>query len=360
MRSRIDLYLLRDAINQLSEMTYFSKRLHDYAANVVKAIDYVLTNESDIAPDILRSFGRHVQRTYVYLAGSTTKEAPYEMEYCLAKALDRWVQRDTIITTALTNEHDFHLLPADPWGFIKSFLPGFDTQGYDPLLVQLGLPRLYRHKPLYCLPLYHELGHFVDEQSTVTSLSMVAEPALIAIERLGLGAEYTDEQKQRVESRHRKEYFSDLFAAAHVGRPSVETLVTIAPSATASATHPSTADRVELVDIFLDGRTTPLIDLFQQCLTQQDKPALTKIFTLPTMSTAFDDLRPYETADEPELHGTLSAAWTYLNDCLDNRRRPWIRPAMSDADIERITNDLTEKTIRNASIRERWTNGATA
>ena len=64
--------------------------------------------------------------------------------------------------------------------------------------------------------------------------------------------------------------------------------------------------------------------------------------------------------DEFELHGTIGAAWSYLADNLDNRTAPWITPNHNDADIERIANDLTEKTLRNASILERWTNGAAA
>ena len=186
MRSRTDLYLLRDAIDQLAETTYFSRRLHEFTAKIVEVIDYVLDNERAIAPGIVNDFRSTMHRTFVYLAGSTTKEAPYEMEYCLQKALAPWVTRDTIITTALTNHHDFHFAPADPWSFVKRYLatvggaPGYDTNGYDPLLVQLGLPRLYRHKPIYCLPLYHELGHFVDELYGVTSLSAALDPAMLA------------------------------------------------------------------------------------------------------------------------------------------------------------------------------------
>lgn len=42
MRSRTDLYLLRDAIDQLDETTYFSKRLHVFTTRIVGVIDFVL------------------------------------------------------------------------------------------------------------------------------------------------------------------------------------------------------------------------------------------------------------------------------------------------------------------------------
>ena len=358
MRPRTDLYLLRDAISQLGETTYFSRRLHEFTERIVEVIEYVLANEPAIAPDIVNGFRGIMHQTYVYLAGSTTKEAPYEMEYCLQKALAPWVNRDTIITTALTNHHDFHFAPADPWKFVRRFLaivsgqPGYDTRGYNPLLVQLGLPRLYRHKPIYCLPLYHELGHFVDELYSITDLSTILEPNTIATSHLGLPAAMPTAQRDRIERNHRKEYFCDLFGAAHAGRAFIEALQTIAPSAPACDTHPATADRIRSVDEFLAGRTTPLIDVFQKALAQQQKPPLSIRFRLPALTASYDDLRPYQIADEQELHGALGAAWTYLASCLDHRLAPWINGSAADAEIERVANDLTEKTLRNASIRE--------
>lgn len=366
MRSKTDLYLLRDAIGHLAETTYFSRRLHELTEKVVEVIDYVLANERVIAPDIVNGFRRTMHQTHVYLAGSTTKEAPYEMEYCLQKALGPWVMRDTIITTALTNHHDFHFAPADPWSFVKQYLAtvgggaGYDTAGYDPLLVQLGLPRLYRHKPIYCLSLYHELGHFVDELYGVTNLSAVLEPGMLATGHLAFDPGMSLPQRDKIERNHRKEYFCDLFGAAYAGRAFVETLQTIAPTNPPSLSHPATADRVASIDTFLNGASTPLIDLFQRCLAQQRLPALSVRFQLPVLAVPYDDLRPYQVQDERELHGALGAAWSYLSDCLDRRRAPWITATTTDAEIERIANDLTEKTLRNASIRERWANGAVA
>jgi len=186
------------------------------------------------------------------------------------------------------------------------------------------------------------------------------EPNRIATLHLGIPGNIPAALHDRIERNHRKEYFCDLFGATYAGNASVEALQTIAPSAPASDTHPATADRVRSVDEFLSGRTTPLIDVFQQALAQQQKPPLCVRFRLPTLSTCFDDLRPYQVADEQEIHGALGAAWDYLASCLDHRRAPWISGATADAEIERVANDLTEKTLRNASIRERWSNGAAA
>ena len=261
------------------------------------------------------------------------------MEYCLKAILPHWVKRESLITTAITAGQDFHFLPADPWAFIKKTITGFDTGGFDPLLVLIGVPRLYAHKPLYCTPLYHELGHFVDMTLGVTRLSLLIDrPAHVAL------------------IAHRHEHFADLFAACYVGRASVAPLKTIAPNAPASPTHPSTNDRVAVVEDFLKGNPSQIFQLFQQCVSNLNAPALTVMHDAPDLRTPLDDIRPYVIQSERELHGIFESGWNYLADALDQHVPAW-STSLPDADIERIINDLIEKSIRNHSILERWSHG---
>lgn len=343
MRPRIDLFLIRDNLRQCLETTYFSGKLHTFTTRLLDAIEHVLKNQTTLSEDIVRAFAYYALSANRYLSGSTTKKSPYEVEYCLKAALPKWTQRDFLITTALTDERDFHFRPTDPWGFIKTALPSFDTQGFDPLLVQLGVPRIYSHKPLYCIPLYHELGHFVDIASGVTNLSLLLQPSNSA-----------------PETNHRLEHFADLFAASYVGRSSIRALETIAPNNPTSGTHPSTGDRVALVEDFLAGKNSGLIVLFQTCLTQLNLPQLSIEFRVPNLKDAFDDVRTYSVADDKELHGIFDAAWSYFEMALNSRSAPWIKARTSDDEIEKIINDLTEKSIRNASIKKRWVGGVTS
>ncbi|KRQ02750.1 hypothetical protein AOQ72_06630 [Bradyrhizobium yuanmingense] len=329
-------------MRECQETTYFSGKLHTFTARLIEVIDHVLQNESSLGPDIVRTFASHALSANRYLAGSTTKESPYEVEYCLQAVIPKWSKRDCLITTALTDERDFHFRPTDPWAFVKAALPKYDTAGFDPLLVQLGVPRVYSHKPLYCVPLYHELGHFVDVSNGVTNLSSLIQ-----------------RPNSAWELQHRLEHFADLFAAAYIGRCSIRALEIIAPNNATSATHPSTADRVALVEDFLAGRSNGLIPLFQTCLQHLGLPPLQIEHSAPVLRPAFDDIRTHAIANKSELHGIFNAAWEYLEDALDNRSAPWIAPNSTIAEIERVVNDLTEKSIRNASIRERWDSGAT-
>jgi hypothetical protein len=342
LRPNVELFLIRDSLRDCQETTYFSGKLHLFTARLIDAINHVIENEKTLGQDIVRKFTSHAMSATRYLAGSTTKESPYEVEYCLQAALPKWSKRDCLITTALTDERDFHFSPLDPWQFVKTALPAFDTKGFDSLLVQLGVPRIYSHKPLFCVPLYHELGHFIDISNGVSKLSTLLCPV-----------------KQSYELQHRLEHFADLFAAAHIGRCSIGALELIAPNAPISFTHPSTSDRVFLVEEFLAGRQTGLIGVFQSSLQQLSLPPLQIEFDTPDVRTSFDDIRTYPITSKRELHGIFGAAWKYLEEGLDQRSAPWIPPTFTDADVERVVNDLTEKSVRNASIKERWDSGAT-
>jgi hypothetical protein len=340
LRPRIDLFLVRDSLRDYLETTYFSGKLHTFTARLIEAIEYVLDNQGSLNPDVVRDFSYHALTANRYLAGSTTKESPYELEYCLRAVLRKWSKRDCLITTALTDGRDFHFYPVDPWDFVKTALPKFDTKGFDAPLVQLGVPRIYSHKPLFCVPLYHELGHFVDISNSVVDLSVLLEPTTTPRELS-----------------HRREHFADVFAAAYVGESSIRALETIAPNHPTTYSHPATADRVAMVREFLNGRSTPLIALLQRCLAQLGLPSLQIEYTSPAIRDAFDDIRTFRVGPESELHGLFNSAWKYFEDALDNKTPSWAS-GMTDAEIERVVNDLTEKSIRNASIRERWSSGA--
>jgi hypothetical protein len=194
---------------------------------------------------------------------------------------------------------------------------------------------------------YHELGHFVDVTLGVTARSLLLAP-VVPLTPINLS----------VGRSHRMEHFADLFAACYVGRAGIETLKTIAPNDPASITHPATANRVALVEDFLDRRPSPMVELFKQSLAAIGAPALAVQFSRPNISPSFDDIRPYDISSIDELHGIFLSAWEYLSDVLDFKRQSWATGA-DNAKIELIINDLTEKSIRNYAIKERWARGIT-
>jgi hypothetical protein len=139
VRPEIDLSLLRDSLIQLTETTYFGASLHTFTAMLVKVIDHVIENRSTYHDEVVRAFANNVRLSQRYLSGTTTKESPYEVSFCLQKVIPHWVTKQTIITTGLTYGHDFHFLPSDPWTFVKLSITGFNTDSYDPKLIYIGV-----------------------------------------------------------------------------------------------------------------------------------------------------------------------------------------------------------------------------
>jgi hypothetical protein len=346
LRPRVDLRLISSSLQQLSATPYFDARLHRYSESLRSAIDFALKASPPLPDASLAMLTRVVWAAHQYLAGSISRESPYEVKLCLSKALADWVQKDCLITTALADDpHQFHFLRADPWSLLKTAVPGFPVGAFDPILVLIGVPRLYKHKPLFCIPLYHELGHFVDLHYTVSDYVVLSHPPPTGFHPEAWRSYWA-------------EHFADLFAACHVGEASAQVLESIAPLAPASLTHPATIDRAGLVRTFLAGGSHARITAISDALAALGAPALSVRHVVPSITDEFDDIRPYRVTSVPELHGLFAAGWTYFDQSLARVGFPWAAAPLREDQIEKTINDLVEKSIRNFSIREMWDRAA--
>ena len=191
------------------------------------------------------------------------------------------------------------------------------------------------------------LGHFIDLQFSISQVSALLRPSRISSMSCN-------------ELSHRAEFFADLFASTFVGRSSISALEAIAPDAPASFTHPSTADRIATVEAFLSQKNHPIVDLFQISLSARGLPPLSPKFHVVDVTGAFKDLRTFIPTGIPAVHGLFDSAWRFMFDSIDNGRNPWGLASITDGDIERVTNDLVEKSIRNFALRRKWDVAATA
>lgn len=278
-----------------------------------------------------------------YLIGSTTKTIPYELVYTLTTALEDWSNSKNLVTTALTDDLNFYLQGIDPdfRQLVKGYL-GLDVS-HD--LIQIALPKLYIHKPLYAIPLYHELGHFIDNEKRINNASLL-------LYKIPVSA------NPYIEIAHRKEFFADLFAVSYTGESQIIFLNEFASGAQDSATHPSTAKRIDVMQSFLDGRNHFIIDIFNTTIGHLGLPAIQKRFKIPNLDNCFNNIRPYPIADNEELHGMLTASWHHLQNLPSNPESN-LRDISNEFEPARIINDLTEKSIRNMILKEKWRNGTT-
>lgn len=342
MHPRTDLSLLLESLHQLSHTPYFNRQIEPHTRALINTIQHVMTTSPPYDEEIVREFAERAWTCHRYLQGSTTKESPYEIEFCLRHAIMDWFAEPCLVTTSLTDEKDFHLRPGDPWQFVKTILDRHLEKLPDGRLIFIGVPRLYKHMPLFCSPLYHELGHFVDLSRNVVDSTMLTAPVPGASEGVN-----------NIILLHRREHFADLFAACYVGSAIIDSLNAVMPAGGLTPTHPPTSNRIELIRAFLAGEDTDEITMFQAALKQLGLPELRVRFSTPTIEEAFDDLRPAVLSGAGELHGIMQAGWSYLAKARDGAGPPWTRSAQP-LEIVRIVNDLTEKSIRNVSVRQLW------
>lgn len=355
--NKINLRLLGKQLDEIAETPYFRPALTAYLSQLREAVKRLLEQYESIPQPLTNAITNQVWSATKFLAGSTSKRIPYEIAYGLRLVLKDWEKEEAVVTTAITQDlrHSFYFegVSKEFYMLVEAFL---DVK-FDAQLVQIALPQIYRHRPLYNVALYHELGHFLDVHHGVTKLTLVIAPP----DKLALpGVDSSQIHGLDLEVRHnnhRMEYFADLFAASYAGRAYGAFLGDFAKDYDTSPTHPSTADRLSNIEDFLSGRSNPIIAVLQAALTSQGLPALEIHYRSPAITSAFDNVRPYPIASDEEVHGIFEAGYQYLQSALKRDAEPWAN--MSEGTVEAIVNDLVEKSIRNRMIVANWdTNGS--
>lgn len=342
MHPRTDLGLLHESLSQLSSTPYFNRSLELQVNRLIGLIEHVLSASPAYNDEIVRTLAAKIWTTHRYLQGSTTKESPYEIEYCLRPVVAEWLKGEFLLTTTLTEEKDFHLNYGDPWQYVSKTITGFADPPQSTLIF-VGVPRLYKYLPLFCGALFHELGHFIDLAYGLTDASMLLHPL----------PETASANVRAIVEQHRREHFADLFAACYVGYAIAESLETISPDAEISLTHPATASRLDLIKAFLTGEECDDLVMWKDVMSRREMPELKPRFVLPDIETAFDDIRPARLSGDAELFGLFPAGWSYMAKAISGSGPTWAIGAPR-LEIVRIVNDLAEKSIRNASIRKLW------
>lgn len=337
-----DLRLIRDQLVKIRRSSYFERPLLDHSDSLINLIDYIDQNESAIPAPIIMEIRRILFDEQMFLSGSVSGEVPYEVVFCLKLALADWGHNSDVITTALLDDQNFYFRPSKGiWKFVENTIPSFPLPANQYSLIQIAFPRLYRSKPLFAIPLYHELGHFIDitnRVSEIVLMSMNPSPP-----------------QPQVALNHLREHFADLFAASYCGEVSTGLLMLLAGVQPASFTHPATSLRTALVTAFLSGTKNDLIDAFQNALKQLGRPTLQIRYTTPDVAKYFDNMRPTTFSSISEIHGIYLSGFQYMEEKRMNQTGVWI--GQSQKEVVRIVNDLVEKSIRNFDINERWKNG---
>lgn len=357
------LYLLKNKLGEVLESPYFSKNLILYLEKLKTIVDKIINGNHVTIPDYMIDFCvKSIFHATRFFTGSTTKKVPYEIVYCLEQACIDWTNNKSIIITELSQDiMSFYFMGVheDFYTLSKSI---FDVN-FDSELVQICLPDLYRRRPLYATPLYHELGHFVDGHLAIVEQTFLNKDLTFNLPNLHLVPDYarisTDSNLLlQLQRRHRKEYFADLFSAKYIGRSGVEFLNEIAGNNPPSMTHPSTQDRVNVVDDFLNGNPNIIIDMFNTVLKNNNYPLLQHTMMNMDIEGSFENIRPYKIKNKEELHAFIGKSWTFLQNMVNSPKDKWA--CIPKIQIEKSVNDLVEKSLRNYMIVSKWDNDGTS
>jgi len=352
---KTNLQLLDGKLQSLHDTAYFDQRIIHYI-DALRAIIAQLVDPTLKLDDDIRLFvGTQVWSATEFIAGSAPRLQPYEMVYGLQRAIHEWFAaqkhgvKPPLIVTTLVQEPNF---------FFKSVGADFETILRDRLgisidyeIVQIALPDVYRQKPLYSVALYHELGHFMDTRFTVSENVDVLKPDL-ALPGMSAPTGTLTPTEKWVRLQHLREYFADLFAASYCGGAIKRFLEGFAPNNGPSPTHPATYFRIQVINALLSGTPHSLIEAFNLALKARAQPRLQLRFSSPALNECFDAIRPVPLASDSQVHGVLDAAWEYLDRAAERSTEPW--KSLGDLEIERVINDLVEKSIRNRMILEQW------
>lgn len=343
-----NLRLISEDLNRYLETPTFSSRLNIFMGQIKAAIDRLIEEQGVIPEDVSRNLTIQFALMIKFLSGSSSKRIPYEIAYSLEQALKDWQHNPAIVTTALSPDlmSGFYFQ-----GVSKSFyisLSSFLDVEINERLVQISLPEVYRHCPIFCVPLYHELGHFIDIEFGITAKWLLDYPIdQLPLDDIPLGPDY-----DLVHRNHRMEYFADLFAASYVGDAVDDFLVQFTGGAVVTTTHPSTVARSSAVRGFLGGAESDLLASLQCVLKDLGLPNLSIRFEEVDLSSSFDNMRPALIATVGQLHGLFLHSWKYL--AKQSEEPSGWATSISPNECERVINNLVEKSIRNYMIKEKW------
>lgn len=340
MLRKANLRLLLRQLEKLAETPYFDPELDHCLQELILVAQKLLAKvegPNGVNGKPVVDMERDLWALTQFLAGSTTKQIPHEVVFAVSKAAEEWTSDKMLVTTAIVQERNFYFKGTsdDLIRYAKALLGVTITA--KP--VQIALPYIYRHKPLFCVPIFHEVGHYVDITCGLTATSLTQHKDFAPQELV----------KTR---RHRAEHFADIFAAMYVGSACDEFLQQLLPDQLSSDTHPSNASRREVVQDFLNGRPNPVVDMFKAVTASRLPQPLSPRFDDIDISTPFAEVRPVTPKSKGEVFGLLGAAWKFLMNEKSFESGAW--PKIEKAERERIVNDLVEKSIRNYMVKEAW------
>lgn len=244
------------------------------------------------------------------------REIPKRLIYCLNEVLNDWITNGTesyYIVVSYNKTPDNFVMRAWDEGVVKQLDLYFKTLfgvGYTQSLIQISKPRFLIDDYIGSIPVYHELGHFIEKNYQVVK-SLFRDRAFLLTLAPAFAANLLTAQM------HYEEHFADIFAAQYIGKSSIEPLNYIAYNARkqGNGTHPSNERRIEVVNAFLLGSGAADVmqivnDLKKYTLIRTGRELEIRNIALNTAENPFEILRPLKLDQTQKLHSLYLQGWS--------------------------------------------------
>lgn len=334
----------------------FHEKLGKLFSDIIEKYDFSCPMDLVLCREIMDFFSRSIN----LLDNNTINVVPHEMIECLNAALKDWIDDyNKYIFVTTDGDYCIYLLGKSIDLTYENIKNLYDID-FSYKLVNVQLPKYLLRDYLTNVVLYHELGHFVDNnyKLTETILSeILKQPKDILINTY---FPYIDPAKdihtyEECIRKHLCEYLADLFAAQYAGNHFYNFLFYLEhDNLNWYKTHPNHKYRKKIIEDFLNGVSNPVLDIIKRIIhTVTGRDFKVRFTNLPPDD--FYNLVPTDITDEHELHSLFKLGWDiYLAGGNHFKTANAMSYTPSQSEVYNIVNNLIEKSINNFLIVDSW------
>jgi len=315
--------------------------------NGIKGSNYKSFNADEL--DYARAALDIVFYSVEFLDYKTENQIPKRLIFCLNKVINEWIDHGTdkyfIVVSYNNKSDDFHIRAMEQdivFAADQLFKTMFGV-GYSQSLIQISKPRYLFEDYLSSIPIYHEIGHFIEKNYQIAhALSREVTFPTLGISKI-----------------HFEEYFADIFAAQYIGKSAIEPLnyISYHSMTTSNPTHPSNIARQEVVNAFVDGTGTPnamriVNELKRVTLIRATRELKIRYKDLEEKENPFVNLCPRILKEPEKLHTLFLAGWQNWLDPLSKVRSEYSDHLECSMMINKLIRNTIKLTMQNNESRK--------
>lgn len=336
---------LERSLEKSAENKYSDPRKERFAGHLYNLFALIKNEDrSGYSLSQLQTTKKYVDFIYshlTFLDFSTLTVIPYELVSCLEHALEEWIPNGNYIVVTSLESDLLSYMVNGAYALDELLFLEIETRykiSFENRLIQIMLPKHYVKDYLVNVVLYHELGHFIDYKYSISELTVAKKYA-----RNNL----PPEEIEHITNQY-MEYFADIFAAQYVAASSNHFLNYIAYNHPKSFTHPATADRIRMVEDFLNGKKNATINELEGTLSALSPIKNFNYKFVHLDPSDFYNLIPMELNGD-EIHSIFVLGWDiWLNQASELRQK------FDSFTSYKIINNLIEKSLSNHFVNKLW------